>query len=240
MGAAPLLGPLDMFYLHFYKDIYHKRHIPIHYELLVGYEDDVAYVLDTGLNEVQGIPLDDLRMAWDVKVPGLGKPNRSVVFDIPRSLPPTDVLVRKAIADECQTMQHPPVSTFGIPAMKKLAQEISRWPLELGEVNAAKCLLQVLEYLNSPPDLEGDHLTAGRDLYITFLQEAGAMTGLDFSGPVSQLSESLATVSEIAEALRENQLEDAATCFQHIAKVEQEAYTELRKIIGVMDHSQVS
>jgi hypothetical protein len=33
----------------------------------------------------------------------------------------------------------------------------------------------VREYLNSPPDLAGDHLTAGRDLYITFLEEARRM-----------------------------------------------------------------
>ena len=30
---------VDMFHLHFYEDIYHKRHIPIHYVLLVGYDE---------------------------------------------------------------------------------------------------------------------------------------------------------------------------------------------------------
>lgn len=235
-GTPPLLGPLDMFYLHFYPDIYHKRHIPIHYELLVGYENDVAYVLDTGITEVQGIPLDDLRLAWDVNVPGLGKRNRSVIFDIPRSLPPTNVLVRKSIADQCQRMLLPPASMLGVPAMKKLAREISRWPQELGEDIAAKCLLQVREYLNSPPDLEGDHLTAGRDLYIAFLQEAEEVTGLDFSKPIRRLGESLGTISKIAEAIRENQLEGAAACIQHVADVEADAFTVLRNIIGVMNH----
>ena len=41
-GTPPVLGPLDMFYLHFYEGIYHQRHIPIHYELLVGYEDETV------------------------------------------------------------------------------------------------------------------------------------------------------------------------------------------------------
>ena len=69
----------------------------------------------------------------------------------------------------------------GIPAMKKIASKIAHWPEELGEDTADKCLRQVREYLNSPPDLEGNHLTAGRDRYITFLQEAEPMAGLDFS-----------------------------------------------------------
>jgi hypothetical protein len=223
-----------MFYLPFYEDIYRKRHIPIHYVLLVGYEDEKAYVHDTGKENIQEISLDELQLAWDVNVPGLGKRNRLVVLDIPQSLPPTDVLIRKCIAAECQTMLHPPVSMVGIPAMKKVAREIARWPEELGEDTTAQCLRQVREYLNSPPDLEGDHLTAGRDLYITFLQEAGAMAGLDFSEAISRLCESIAVIAELAEAIRQNQLEEAAACFQRIAEVEAEAYTELSKIVGAM------
>jgi hypothetical protein len=104
-------------------------------------------------------------------------------LDIPQDLPPTDVLIRKSIADECQTMLHPPVNMVGIPAINKVAREIPRWPEELGDDTAAKCLRQVREYLNSPPDLEGNRITAGRDFYIAFLQEAGALAGLDFKEP---------------------------------------------------------
>ncbi|UCE34462.1 MAG: hypothetical protein JSV40_00585, partial [Deltaproteobacteria bacterium] len=113
------------------------------------------------------------------------------------------------------------------------AREIARWPEELGEDTAAKCLQQVREYLNSPPDLEGDHLTAGRDLYIAFLQEAAAMTGLDFSGAIGRLGQSAAVIPELAEAIRHNQLEDAAARFDRVAEVEAEAYSELSKIVGV-------
>ena len=86
-GKAPVLGPLDMFHLHFYEDIYHRRHIPIHYVLLVGYEDEAAYVHDTDNDDVQTIPLDELAQAWDVNVPGLGKRNRLATFGIPAVLP---------------------------------------------------------------------------------------------------------------------------------------------------------
>jgi hypothetical protein len=234
LGTAPVLGPLDMFHLHYYEDIYHKRHIPIHYVLLVGYKDETAYVHDTDKDDIQTIPLDELQPAWDVNVPGMGKRNRLAIFEIHQNLAPTDALIRRSITDECRTMLHPPVSLVGIPAMEKLACEIARWPEELGEDIAASCLRQVREYLNSPPDLAGDHLTAGRDLYIRFLQEAGAMAGLDFSGAIRRLSESMEIIPQFAEAIRQSRLEEAAAHIRRIAQEEAEAYTELGKIVG--DH----
>ena len=230
--TPPVLGPLDMFHLHFYEGIYHERHIPIHYVLLVGYDDESAHVHDTDGDDVQTIPLGDLQLAWDVNVPGLGKRNRLAILDIPRSLPPDDVLIKKSIADECQTMLDPPVSMVGIPAMKKLAGEIARWPEELGEDTAAVCLHQVREYLNSPPDLEGDHLTAGRDLYVAFLQEAGAMAGLDFSGGIDRLRKSMAIIPQLAEAIREDRLEEAAAHLGRIVEEEAAAYAEMAKIVS--------
>lgn len=230
-GMPPVIGPLDMFHLHFYQEIYHQRHIPIHYLLLVGYKDEVAYVHDTGMEEVQTIPLDELRLAWDVNVPGLGKRNRLVRIDVPRELPPTEVLIRKSIADQCQTMLHPPVSMLGVPAMRKVAREIPRWSEELGEATSAKCLLQVREYLNSPPDLQGRHLTAGRDLYITFLGEAGALAGIDFSEAIDWLHQSMAVIPALAEAIRRHDLEGAAACFNRVADVETKAFTALSQVM---------
>jgi hypothetical protein len=231
-GMAPVLGPLDMFHLHYYEHIYHRRHIPIHYVLLVGYDDENACVLDTDKDEVQIVPLDELQPAWDVNVPGLGKRNRLAIFDIPSDLAPTDALIRKSLADQCQTMLHPPVSMVGIPAMEKLAREIAGWPDELGEDTTAVCLQQVREYLNSPPDLEGDHLTTGRDLYITFLQEAEALAGLDLSEAIGRLRGTIATVPQLARAVRQNRLDEAAACVRRIAEEEARAYAALAEIGG--------
>ena len=234
-GNPPVLGPLDMFYLHYYEGIYHRRHIPIHYVLLVGVDDDTAYVLDTGKDEVQAIPLSELQPAWDVNVPGLGKRNRLVVLDVPPDLPPTEDLILRSLADQCQSMLHPPVSIVGIPAMEKLAREIARWPEELGEQAAAKSLRQVHEYLNSPPDLEGDHLTAGRDLYVTFLREAGEMAGLDLSGAIARLRESIAVIPRLAQAIRQGRLEEAAGHMARIAEAETQAYEEMSQIVGATE-----
>jgi len=143
-------------------------------ELLVGYDDGVAHGQDTGCEEVQRIPLEELQMAWDVSVPGLGRRNRLVILDIPDELPPTDTRICRAIADQCQAMLSPPVSMVGTPAMEKVAREMAHSPDALGEPTAAKYLRQVREHLNSAPDLEGDRPNAGRHLYVKFLEEAGA------------------------------------------------------------------
>jgi hypothetical protein len=237
VGSPPVLGPLDMFHLHFYKEIYHQRHIPIHYVLLVGYDAEKAYVYDTGNEHVQEIPLEELELAWDVNVPGLGKRNRLVVYDLPDEFASTNSLIRQSIADECQAMLKPPVSMVGIPAIKKVAREIAGWPDELGEDTTNKCLLQVREYLNSPPDLTGNHLTAGRDLYIAFLAEAGGMAGLDFSEAIIHLKSSVRLIPQLAEAISKMQLVDASTIFSQIADEETGAYTKLNKLVGTTDLS---
>ncbi len=231
-GTPPVLGPLDMFHLHYYQGTYHRRHIPIHYVLLVGYDDGNAYIHDTDQDEVQAIPLADLQAAWDVNVPGMGKRNRLATFDAPPSIPPDAALIRQSIADECRTMLRPPVSMIGVPAMEKLAREIARWPAELGEEVAARCLLQVREYLNSPPDLAGDHLTAGRHLYVAFLQEAGEMAGLDLAVATGHLRQSMGTIPSLAEAIRQGRLEEAAGHVGRIATAEAAAYTELGKVVS--------
>ncbi|MCJ7626075.1 MAG: BtrH N-terminal domain-containing protein [Anaerolineaceae bacterium] len=231
-GTPPVLGPLDMYHLHFYAGIYHQRHIPIHYVLLVGYDNEKAYVYDTGNEHVQEISLDELELAWDVNVPGLGKRNRLVAFDLPDEFAPTNLLIRQSISDQCQNMLKPPVSMVGIPAIRKVAREIAGWPDELGEDTANKCLRQVREYLNSPPDLTGDHLTAGRDLYTAFLEEAGEMAGMDFSRAVTHMKYSVELIPQLAEAISQMQLVNAAAIFSRIADHETQAYTELNRLVG--------
>lgn len=230
--TPPVLGPLDMFHLPYYEHLYHRRHIPIHYLLLVGYDATTAFVLDTDKAEPQTLPLGELRQAWDVSVPGLGRRNRVMVMDVPADIPPTATLVRRSIAAQCRMMLEPPVKMLGLPAMRKLAREIVGWPEELGRDAANRCLLQAREYLNAPPDVEGDHLTAGRDRYTAFLEEAAMVAGLDFSTAIARLEETVATIPRVHGALCRGDLTEAAAGFAHIAVVEEEAYSALAALVG--------
>jgi len=58
------------------------------------------------------------------------------------------------------------------------------------------------------------------------------MARLDFSGAIRRLRETIAAIAELAEAIRQNQLEHAAGYFHRIAELETEAYAELSKIVG--------
>ncbi|MBM3314209.1 DUF4872 domain-containing protein, partial [candidate division WOR-3 bacterium] len=71
---------------------------------------------------------DELRQAWDVNVPGLGKKNRWAALDLAAAIPPDRELIVTSITDQAQMMLQPPVSMPGIPAMRKLAREIADWP----------------------------------------------------------------------------------------------------------------
>ena len=228
-GTPPILGPLDMFHLPFYPGIYKKRHIPIHYLLLVGFDEAHAWVHDTGAESVQCLLLEELEQAWNVNVPGLGKRNRLAIVDIPVEILASEGLIRKSIQDQCKTMLKPPVSMLGIPAMQKLARELPNWPQELGKEAADRSLKQVREYLNSPPDILGNHLTAGRDIYSAFLEQAGEMANLDFSEAIGKFSAGMGVIPRIAKAIQENDLTEAAGGFAEIAQYEQDAFGGLLK-----------
>jgi hypothetical protein len=228
-ATPPVLGPLDMFHLPWYAGLYHARHIPIHYLLMVGYDDHRAYFYDTGFTDVQSLPLIELQQAWDVNVPGLGKRNRLVILDLPREISTTGELIRQSIADQCQVMLKPPISMLGILAMKKLAREIAGWPDELGKEKAKRCFTQVREYLSSPPDIRGIHLTAGRDLYVKFLEQASEITGLDFSLPIECFHAVIDTIPQIASAIERGFLHDVAYGFTRIAELETQAFSNLSK-----------
>jgi hypothetical protein len=82
-GVPAILGVLDMFHLPYYDKFYHKIHVPIHYVLMVGYDDEqkIVYVLDCDRPNVFTIPYSDLEQAWNVNIPGLGKKNTFYTFE---------------------------------------------------------------------------------------------------------------------------------------------------------------
>lgn len=124
-----MVGALDMYYLHYYPELYRKGHVPIHYVLMVGYDDErqVVYVQDCSVEGVQEISYAEFERALDVNVPGMSKKNTYRVFQLPRNLPTELEIADKGFAYKASRMCKPPVNMFGIPAMRKLAKEIVSW-----------------------------------------------------------------------------------------------------------------
>jgi hypothetical protein len=124
-----LVGALDMYYLHYYLDLYHKQHVPIHYILIVGYDDEkrTVYVHDCSWKGTQEVLYEELEAALNVSVPGMSKKNTYRVFSFPQKVPTELEVAEKGLAHKAGRMLKPPVSLLGIPAMRKLAKEIISW-----------------------------------------------------------------------------------------------------------------
>ena len=122
-------GALDMFHLNYYTHLYKRTHVPIHYVLITGYDDDSEEfsILDCSYENLQKITYDDLRMALDVNVPGMSKKNTIRIFRVPDRLPDELEVTEKGFRHKAERMLNPPVSLTGIPAMRKLAKEITGW-----------------------------------------------------------------------------------------------------------------
>ena len=76
-GKPVVLGCLDMYYLDYYPKMYQKIHVPIHYVLMVGYDDDkqCVYVLDCGKPDMQTLSYACLEQALNVKKSPVGDKN---------------------------------------------------------------------------------------------------------------------------------------------------------------------
>ncbi|OGO66312.1 MAG: hypothetical protein A2029_07040 [Chloroflexi bacterium RBG_19FT_COMBO_47_9] len=81
----------------------------------------------------------------------------------------------------------------------------------------------------------GNHLTAGRDIYVTFLEQAGRLASLDFSEAINRFQAGIAVMGKIAEAIQLDHLDGAAAGFAEIAKEDKAAFTYLLNCVGEGD-----
>ena len=149
-----MVGALDMYHLHYYPELYRKEHVPIHYVLMVGYDDNkqAVYVHDCSVGGVQEIPYIEFEKALDVSVPGMSKKNTFRVFQLPQKLPGELEIADKGFTCKARQMLKPPVSMFGIPAMRKLAKEIVSW-------TDRDCFRHMVAYAGLTPPLISEDLS---------------------------------------------------------------------------------
>jgi hypothetical protein len=80
-----MAGAMDMYYLPYCNDLYHRQHVPIHYVLVVGY--DVwreQHSSTTALSKAsRALPYGEFEKSLGVKVPGMSKRNTIRAFELP-------------------------------------------------------------------------------------------------------------------------------------------------------------
>jgi len=225
-GQPVVAGALDMYYLHYYLEIYHKRHIPIHYILVVGYDDDKqeVYIQDCGCGSVQKITYSEFEKALNVNVPGMSKKNTIRTFVLSRKLPSELDIAKRGLSFRAEKMLSPPVRLFGIPAMRKLAKEIFDW-------KDKESFEHLVIYATTPPELpktfeKSDGIRFWKSQVLKELGEKYKIDEWLKASVVFQKSGKL--IIKICKAAMKQNREKISSLVLKIADIEEEAYKVLK------------
>ena len=126
--GRPALLLTDLYYLDHYGN---SAHFPGHAVVLTGYDDEHAYVADTGFEEIQRTSRAGLEKARFAQHPFY--PLSGHMVDLP---PGTEIEIEglrerapEAIAAAAKLMHEPALGDFeGLPALRKFAAEVGSWP----------------------------------------------------------------------------------------------------------------
>ncbi len=124
-GRPPLLIT-DLYYLDHYGS---SAHFPGHAVVLAGYDDELAYLSDTGFAELQTTRLENLARARHGEHPIF--PLRGHMFTLSGDLDAADprAAAPAAIARNARQMLEPPLGEYeGLPALRRFAAEVGHWP----------------------------------------------------------------------------------------------------------------
>jgi len=163
--GRPAILLTDLYYLDHYGT---SAHFPGHAVILAGYDDEVAYLSDTGFEELQTTKLEHLAKARFEKRPVF--PLDGHMFTITGGLDIEGLreAIPRAVERNARQMLEPPMGEYeGLPALRRFASEVGRWPAELEDWRwCARFAYQVIERRGSG----GGNF---RLMYSRFLDEAG-------------------------------------------------------------------
>lgn len=153
-GHPTVLGALDMYYLRYYSKLYHREHIPFHYVLMVGYNDDAQciYLLDCGREEIQTLPYNELCNAWNCGYPGLSKPNTvcTVRMKVTKN---KYQIAKEALTKKGEMFLNPPVSFVGKKGFEKFIYELPKLKNELAKEDYDKILSNMVTFFGTVPTI---------------------------------------------------------------------------------------
>ncbi len=153
-GYPCILGALDMYYLPYLEKLYHGDHIPFHYIMMVGYDDEeqCIIVFDCAREESQTLPYDELKSAWDCSYPGLSKPNTVCTIRM-QSEKNKYQIAKEAFAKTSEGFLHPPIGFVGYKGFEKFIKDLPNWKRELSKEEYDKQLAHMVEFYGTVPGL---------------------------------------------------------------------------------------
>lgn len=151
-GYPCVIGALDMYYLPYYDKLYHGDHIPFHYVMMAGYDDEAQciYLKDCGRAETQELPYEELRLAWNCSYPGLSKPNTVCTVRMNSRKSKYDI-AKEALGIKRELFLNPSVGFLGYRGFCKFIAELPDWKMELSKEDYNKILANMVEFFGTVP-----------------------------------------------------------------------------------------
>ncbi len=164
-AGRPTLLLTDLYYLDHYGN---SAHFPGHAVVLAGYDEELAYLSDTGFEELQMTRLENLARARHSDQPPFRIEGHMFTVAAGLERAALEAAVPAAIARAAAEMLEPPFGEFGgLPALDRLAAEAGHWPEAVEDWQwCARFAYQVIER-------RGTGGGCFRPMYARFLAEAG-------------------------------------------------------------------
>lgn len=144
-----ILFGLDMFYLPYQQKFYQKQHIPGHVVLMVGYDDENAYIQDNSKEGVQAVPVSNLEQAWAKSYIGISKKNTYFGINMKSSEEDISRTVQKGMAKNAEIYLHSTLSFVGQRGLDKFIEEFPKWKDTFSQEKLHKIYLHFIEYTGS-------------------------------------------------------------------------------------------
>ncbi len=153
-GYPVVLGALDMYYLPYFEKLYHKEHIPFHYVLMVGYDDEkqCIYLYDCGRTEMICLSYNELRDAMNCSYPGLSKENTICIIRMEEVNNKSQIL-KNALLKKKESFLNPPTNFLGYKGFEKFIRELPKWKTEMTKMDYDKILTNMVEFFGTVPTI---------------------------------------------------------------------------------------
>ncbi|MDO5520643.1 MAG: BtrH N-terminal domain-containing protein [bacterium] len=246
LGNPVTLGCVDLYEIPYFKSLYKKVHIPGHYVMLTGYneEEKKMYLLDGGKEELQALSYEILERA--MKTEGNFQDDVNVLYQFQFHTPFKEV---RQIAEEgfhmkAKTALEGNDQGRGIAGMHLLAKEFSDWKKECSDKEYVEALHYMLQFAGDVPSLPGRlegrveesrHWASRKRLANVLSYFSETLDHPDWKKAADTFLESGALIAQMVEQITSyllneiNGLEEIPGLIDQIADKEEQAYTYLLK-----------
>lgn len=241
-GHPCVLGALDMYHLPYYEKLYHEEHIPFHYVMMVGYDDEAQciYLNDCGRAETQMLSYEELRLAWDCSYAGLSKPNTVCTVRMNSSRNQYEI-ANEALRQKGESFLNPPVGFVGYRGFCKFISDLPEWKKELSKEDYDKIFANMVPFFGTVPTVPNvlrgidkpDEVAfgGGFDKISTVLQILGQKyDDRNMTEAAQVFAQGAGVISKIKDVMtaylvgKEDQTDELPGLFTHVAEIMRQGF----------------